>query len=327
MDQRIVLDCRKIHHAYGDNHVLHDVNLKIVRGEIVGLVGPSGCGKSTLLKAILGTLIPSSGQVVVLSRQKGETERHEHVVNGPGRDRGIVYQRYSLFPNQTALQNVAFGLMLDQTSPGFRGFRPLAWRELRGQHLAAARKLLEEVGLGQALDLYPHELSGGMRQRVAIAQALILRPAILLLDEPFGALDEATREELQRMLLTLYGENQAAIGRGEDPPYTILMVTHELHEALYVSDRVVGLSQYWNWKGAGHAAFPGATVVYDQPAPVFEPAAERDFGRLRIQKDQILESTFDPEVLQSREAFSRFWAEVAAGRGQGILQGLAAGTD
>ena len=320
MEGRIVLDCQDLSHAYGSNPVLHDVNLKIVRGEIVALVGPSGCGKSTLLTSILGTLRPTEGRVVVYSRHKGEDEPHEHVVERPGRDRGIVYQRYSLFPNLTALENVAIGLMFDQTSLAFRLFQFPKWRKLRKQHREEARELLTKVGLGDALDQYPHQLSGGMRQRVAIAQALILKPAILLLDEPFGALDEATREELQQMLLTLYSENRAAVEKGEDPLYTILMVTHELNEAIYVSDRVIGLSQYWDWKGAGHEAFPGATIIYDNLAPIFHPETERDFLAFRKQKDEILRSTFDPATLQSREEWSRFWTQVEERKGHGVVQ-------
>ena len=103
MEKRIVLDCQSVHHAYGDNHVLHDVNLKIVRGQIVALVGPSGCGKSTMLTSILGTLRPTKGQVLVYSGQAGEERTNASIVKRPGRDRGIVYQRYSLFPNLTAL--------------------------------------------------------------------------------------------------------------------------------------------------------------------------------------------------------------------------------
>jgi NitT/TauT family transport system ATP-binding protein len=135
-------------------------------------------------------------------------------------------------------------------------------------------------------------MSGGMRQRVAIAQSLVLQPSILLLDEPFGALDEATREELQLMLLRLYEENLAARERGQPPPFTILLVTHELNEALYVSDRVLGLSQY-HGDGA-----EGATIVYDQPAPIFGVTDPRDFARFNDQKDELRRAVFDPEVLQ-----------------------------
>jgi NitT/TauT family transport system ATP-binding protein len=308
----IVLEVRGVSHAFGDDKVLHDVNLKVVRGEIVAVVGPSGCGKSTLLRAILGTH-PS---------QQGEILMNGTAVEGPGRDRGIVYQRYSLFPFLNATKNVAFGLMLDQTTIPFRLFQYFgAWRRLRAEHLREARKMLEKVKLGDAVARYPAEMSGGMCQRVSIAQALVMKPQIILLDEPFGALDEATREELQQMLLELYQENLAAKAAGEEPPYTILIVTHELHEAIYVSDRVVGLSQYWDWKQAGLDTAPGATIIYDAVAPVFHPDDEREYGSFLHQREEILTNVFEPSQCQPREDYLRFWDELKEGKGPGILEG------
>ncbi len=233
MNTEFVLECKGVGHWFGSHHVLHDVTFQVIRGEIVGLVGPSGCGKSTLLRAVVGTHPPERGDVLVYARGASTGTP----VRGPGRDRGIVYQRYSLFPFLTAQENVAFGLMLDQTTIPFRLFKRSKWRELKKSHMEEAGELLRKLGLEKAIGLYPKQMSGGMCQRVAIAQALIMKPEILLLDEPFGALDEATREELQRMLLTLYLENRAAKQKGEKPPYTILIVTHELNEALYVGDR------------------------------------------------------------------------------------------
>jgi NitT/TauT family transport system ATP-binding protein len=136
-----------------------------------------------------------------------------------------------------------------------------------------------------------------MRQRVAIAQALIMKPQILLLDEPFGALDEATREDLQQMVLELYAENQRMISNGDKPLHTILMVTHELNEALYVSDRVLGLSQYWDWRAQGHTSCPGATIIYDQPAPIYEPNAPKNFSELAHQRETIRSIVFEPKTL------------------------------
>jgi len=313
-----VLECKGVHHWFGPKRVLHDVNLRVVRGEVVGLVGPSGCGKSTLLRAILGTHPPRQGDVLVYSGQAGALVSAR--VTRPGRDRGIVYQRYSLFPNLTAIENVAFGLMVDQTGIPFRLVRQVAWRRLRKRHLAEAAEMLARVGLARSLDSYPHELSGGMCQRVAIAQALILKPAILLLDEPFGALDEATREDLQRMVMGLYAENLKAAEQKQQPPHTILLVTHDLNEAIYVSDRVVGLSQYWNWKADGHAEFPGATIVYDRVAPVFHPEDPKEHEAFARQKEEILKAVFDPESNARREEWNRFWHEVTAGEGRGVLK-------
>jgi len=191
--------------------VLFDVNLDVRRGQFVGLVGPSGCGKSTLLRAIVGTHPPQRGELVIYNHH---AEGVGTLIQSPGRDRGIVYQQYSLFPFLTALENVAFGLMVDRTSLPFRSLQMLRWRRMRKDHLQEAADWLNKVGLASAMHRYPAEMSGGMRQRVAIAQALIMKPEVLLLDEPFGALDEAMRESLQRMLLRLYHENTEAVAKG-----------------------------------------------------------------------------------------------------------------
>lgn len=320
-DHDIVLSCEGIHHWFPNDDgsrfkVLHDVNIKIGRGQIVGLVGPSGCGKSTLLRAITGTHLPREGRTLITSAHECHNPR---LVTGPGRDRGVVYQKYSLFPFLTAQQNVAFGPLLDQTSIPFRTFRPFAWRKLRKGHMEEAAALLEKLGLGTAIKRYPHELSGGMQQRVAIAQALIMKPKVLLMDEPFGALDEAMREELQRMLLNLYAENIAAKTSGEPPPHTIVIVTHELNEAIYVSDRVIGLSQYWNWAESGCDTNPGATVVYDKPTPVYTPDSVRDHELFQVQKDEIRGAAMDEKSNRCRQEFVEFWSRVNAGDAEGVL--------
>ena len=280
-------------HSYGPKQVLNHVDLRVAAGQVVALVGPSGCGKSTLLRAILGTHPPTSGQVVVGG----------NVIDRPTRDVGIVYQHYSLYEFLTARQNVAFGLMLDQTSTPYRVFQYFSWRKLRRSHLEQADQFLEKVGLLAARDLYPSEMSGGMRQRVAIAQALIMEPRVLLLDEPFGALDEATREELQLMLLRLYEENLQARAESRVPPYTVIIVTHELNEALFVSDRVVGLSQYHE-DGAN-----GATIVYDRPAPIFTPDEPKDLSRFVQQKEELIDRVFSESQKRDHREFVTFWAE------------------
>ncbi len=277
-----IVKCDNVSHWFGANRVLHDINLRIEAGQIVGLVGPSGCGKSTLLRAIVGTHPPNQGTIRTFCHSPGHMDHGlDTVVTRPGRDRGIVYQKYALMPFYTARQNVALGPQLDQIADW------LSWLPLRKKYLREADRLLERVGLSHARDLFPAEMSGGMQQRVAIAQALIMKPRILLLDEPFGALDEAMREELNKMLLHLYQENLEAKEAGKTPPYTILIVTHELNEALYVGDRVVGLSQHWDWASAGHDYCPGATIVYDQPAPVFHPDEEKEYQLFVHQKDEI----------------------------------------
>jgi NitT/TauT family transport system ATP-binding protein len=305
----IVLECRSVSHWFGVKKVLFEVNLQVVRGQIAGLVGPSGCGKSTLLRAILGTHPPATGTVLTNGK----------AVVAPGRDRGIVYQQYSLYPFLTAEENVAFGLMLDQTNLSYRAFQFWKWRRLRKRHIEEAADLLERLKLGGALRQYPAQMSGGMSQRVAIAQALVMKPEILLLDEPFGALDEATREEMQQMLLDLYQENLAARRQGRPPPYTILLVTHELNEAMYVGDRVIGLSQHWDWKGEGHAEPPGATIVYDAVSPVFSRDADEEAAAFTRQREQIRKAVFDPLTPTPRAAHVRFWQEVREGRGVGVM--------
>ncbi len=178
-------------------------------GEISSFLGPSGCGKSTVLRLVAGLEPqhpPTSGTVTVLGRP----------VIGPGADRGMVFQDYTSFDNRTVLDNVAFGLECRGVSRREREAEGLEW--------------IAKVGLDPRRDArkYPHELSGGMRQRVAIARTLILRPRVILMDEPFGALDPATRLDMQDMLISLWREVQA----------TVLFVTHSVEEAVYLGDRV-----------------------------------------------------------------------------------------
>jgi NitT/TauT family transport system ATP-binding protein len=177
------------------------------KGELVCLVGPSGCGKSTILRLIAALsppFPPTSGEILV----------HGQPVTGPGADRGLVDQKYSLLPHLTVLQNIAFGLQL-------RGVK-------RRERLADAAEWVKKVGLEGAEDKFPSELSGGMQQRVAIAATLILRPRILLMDEPFGALDPRIRLKMQELLVQLWNEQEG----------TVFFVTHSVEEAVYLGDRV-----------------------------------------------------------------------------------------
>jgi len=292
----LALHCQKVSHWFGPKRVLHEVEIQVPRGQFLSLVGPSGCGKSTLLRAILGTHRPHQGTILVWQPGKPDGV----AVREPGPDRGIVYQQYSLYPFLTALQNVAIGLMLDQTSFPFRIFQWPKWRRLRKQHLAEAEAMLARVKLADALDLYPYEMSGGMRQRVALAQALIMKPEIILLDEPFGALDESTREDLQQLLLSLHEENVTKARAGTSPAYTLIIVTHELNEALLVGDRVVGLSQYWDWKCENHTCCPGATIIYDKAAPIFKTEHAEEREEFAHQREEIRRVVFDPAIPSKR---------------------------
>jgi NitT/TauT family transport system ATP-binding protein len=253
--------------------------------------------------------LPCEGQVLTCATRNGA---QLNPVAGPGRDRGIVYQHYSLFPFLTARDNVAVGPMLDETSLPFRLLGYFKWRQLRKRHQQEAADFLARLKLEDAIHLYPHQMSGGMRQRVAIAQALIMKPEIILLDEPFGALDEATREELQKMLLTLYEENLQARKAGRPEPYTLIIVTHELNEAIYVGDRLVGLSQYWDWRQLDQDTFPGASIIYDRPVPTFHKNDPRDFLSFRPQLEEVRRAVFDPDNCQNREAYVTYWREQAA---------------
>jgi NitT/TauT family transport system ATP-binding protein len=184
---------------------LKDITIDIPNGQFVCLLGPSGCGKSTLLNAVAGFSLPTSGTIVA----GGKT------VTGPGPDRGMVFQEYALFPWMTVEQNVAFGL------------------EIKGMDAAAIEQrvmaLLETLGLKDFRARFPKDLSGGMRQRVAIARILALDSPIMLMDEPFGALDALTRRNLQDELLRIWAELKK----------TILFVTHSIEEAIYLADRIV----------------------------------------------------------------------------------------
>lgn len=183
---------------------LGGVNLNIHKGEFISIVGPSGCGKSTFLDLVGGLSKPNEGNIFIDGKP----------VEGPGLDRGIVFQQYALFPWRTALGNVEFGLE-SQKIP-------------KNERTEIARKYLKLVGLTGFEDRYPYELSGGMKQRVAIARALAFDPDILLMDEPFGALDAQTREILQRELLHIWEETHK----------TIVFITHSIDEAVFLSDKV-----------------------------------------------------------------------------------------
>jgi len=194
---------------------LKDINFSIEDipdyGEFIAIVGPSGCGKSTILNLIQGfsdVYPPSSGEVLVRGRQ----------VTGPGRDRGMIFQKYSSFPHRTVLDNVTFGLELNQEE----------LRLSRSEREGRAIEWIRKVGLGGHERKYPHQLSGGQQQRVAIARSLVLRPQIILMDEPFSALDEPTRYEMQRLITELWNEVEA----------TVMIVTHSIAEAVYLGDRV-----------------------------------------------------------------------------------------
>jgi len=209
---------------------LAGIDLDLAAGEFVAIVGPSGCGKSTLLDLLAGLTEPDTGQILLDGTP----------VRGPGRDRGIVFQQYALLPWRTAQGNVEFGL----EAVGVR----------RADRARRAREYLELVGLAEFADRHPHELSGGMKQRVAIARSLAYDPDVLLMDEPFAALDAQTRESLQDELLRIWRRT----GK------TVLFITHGIDEAVYLGQRVAVLtSRPSRVKSVVHVDLPHRDQVDD----------------------------------------------------------------
>jgi NitT/TauT family transport system ATP-binding protein len=234
-----LLSLRNVWIEYGDKVVLEKVNLEVAEGAFLSIIGPSGAGKSSLLRLILGQEAPTRGTVLL----DGEPLKPEC-----GPDRGVVFQRYSVFPHMTVLGNVTFGLECPAAPIAARLFG-----SARRKAEAQATEMLEAVGLGDNLHLYPAQMSGGMQQRLAIAQALIKRPRILLLDEPFGALDPGIRADMHGLITRLW----------RDYSLTVVMVTHDIKEAFTLGTRVLALDKRRHDPHAPHRY--GATAVYDLP--------------------------------------------------------------
>lgn len=188
---------------------LQDFNVTVGEGEFVSIVGPSGCGKSTFLNVLLGLIPPKSGEMAINGKR----------VEGPGQDRAMVFQEFGLLPWRTVLNNVELGLELQGIS--------------KDQRQSLSQKFIDMVGLSGFEGHYPHELSGGMKQRVGIARALTTDPEVLLMDEPFAALDAQTRDIMQAELLRIWDEAKK----------TVLFVTHQIEEAVYLSDRVIVMTK------------------------------------------------------------------------------------
>ncbi len=250
MKEIYISNVEKVFHTPGGDVVaLKNINLTIQPGEFVCLLGPSGCGKSTLLNAVAGFQPPSAGDIVIEGKK----------ILSPGPDRGMVFQEYALFPWMTVAQNIAFGL------------------EVQNQDKARIERtvteLLEMLHLKDFRDRFPKDLSGGMRQRVAIARVLALDSPIMLMDEPFGALDALTRRNLQDELLRIW----QTLGK------TILFVTHSIEESIYLADRIVVMTYR-----------PG-TVKRDQRVDIPRPRdpssaafndLKRELGRLVMEEQQ-----------------------------------------
>lgn len=225
----VINDVSKVYQTpNGPYTVLEGVNLKVNEGEFICVIGHSGCGKTTLLNMVSGFSKPSTGQVLV----------HDKQVTQPGPDRMVVFQGYALLPWLTAFENIY--LAVDSVHP----------RKSQAEKTLIVKEHLAMVGLADAGDKKPTQLSGGMKQRVAIARALAIRPEVLILDEPFGALDAITKEELQEELLKIWNEHRC----------TVLMITHDIDEALFLADRLVMMTN-------GPAANIGEILTIPFPRP------------------------------------------------------------
>lgn len=225
--------------SYADNLVLERLSLQVEQGEFVSMVGASGCGKSTFLNMLLGKEAPSKGQITLEGKP---------LVQEPEAERGIVFQKYSVFPHLTVLQNV---MIADE----FAQAKFLGWTfgKTKQQIKENATEFIEAVGLTPAIAKYPHELSGGMQQRLAIAQALMKAPKVLLLDEPFGALDPGIRADMHELIRDIWQKNNL----------TIFMVTHDIKEGFELGSRLWVFDKVRHDSQAPNAY--GAQVTFDLP--------------------------------------------------------------
>lgn len=241
----MIVTLRNVWKTYGPDVVLERLNLEVRTGEFITIVGASGCGKTTFLRMLLGEETPSRGEMLL----EGAPMPAE-----PGPDRGVVFQKYSVFPHLNALDNVLVAEEFGRARLTGRLFG-----RVRRRAREKALEMLDAVGLTHALKKYPHELSGGMQQRLAIAQALMKNPKILLLDEPFGALDPGIRRDMHALILDLWRRRRL----------TIFMVTHDLKEGFYLGTRLLVFDKVRHDPQAPNAY--GANITYDIPVGRLEP--------------------------------------------------------
>jgi NitT/TauT family transport system ATP-binding protein len=322
MGKEIILHLQDTYKRYGPKTILNDIDLEVSEGEFVSVVGPSGCGKSTLLRLVLGQEHVTKGKIFFDGK----------VIEGPSIERGIVYQKYGLFPNLTVLENVVLGKRLKQ---GWIKNLVSKFRSGCGINQEGF-EILKRVGLEQHANKFPHELSGGMQQRVAIAQALIMRPKILMMDEPFGALDPGTRENLQLFLMELWSkQNKQAdekrkqyqelalkdgksyedvvaelsdVEKSKLNKMTIFFVTHDLEEAVFVGSRLLVVSQYYtDLDQQGYVENQGSKIVADYSLRNRDDLVAtsiketNEFGQLIA---QIRKEGFDPKFAQKVSEFN-----------------------
>ena len=258
--------------------VLDDIDLSVAEGEFCTVVGPSGCGKSTLLRLILGQEKVTAGDLLLEGKMVGI----------PDERRGIVYQNYSLFDNKTVLENVMSHYYFNNNWFQ-RIMNPKAYEEAKKE----AMQYITRVRLTDAIHKYPSELSGGMQQRAAIAQSLIAKPKILLMDEPFSALDPGTREDLQLFTKEIAEENGM----------TVFFVSHDLEEAIFLGSRLLVVSQYYQKEGRS-TKNQGARIVSDTDISMFSSQTSKETQEFGEKIQRIRQVGFDPEYIQHVTEFN-----------------------
>ena len=283
----VILTMENVYKSYPvrggeDKLVLNNINLSVSRGSFISVVGPTGCGKSTMFRLLLGEEGPTRGLVTVNGCR----------VTKPDRNRGVVFQKYSLFPHLNVIENISYGLELEEFTIAGRYLNPIKYKTKKKEYREQARSYLESVGLAESANKFPTELSGGMRQRVAIAQALIMNPEILFMDEPFGALDEGTRLDMQLFLLQLWDKTNM----------TLFFVTHDLEEAIFMGTRVIVLSQYYS---SIDGPSKGSKIIVDKSIPGKSPRSPEsrytpEFNQLL---EQIRKDGLNPDYKQDIKDF------------------------
>lgn len=255
------IEVRHLWKEYNDQVILENVNLTVKEHEFCTIVGASGCGKSTFLRMLLGQEKPSRGEFLLNGRPLPEE---------PGPDRGIVFQRYSVFPHLSVFQNVLLGLELKDAP-----FTGKLFGAPRRQAAAQVDEVLEAVGLYHSRNKYPHELSGGMQQRLSIAQSVVKQPKILLLDEPFGALDPGISADMHKLILRLWEKNRM----------TIFMVTHDIREGFELGTRLLVFDKVRLDPQQPDAY--GATITYDIPLHVTSHNVLRELEQARERTERF----------------------------------------
>ncbi|TDR89171.1 ABC transporter ATP-binding protein [Enterovirga rhinocerotis] len=252
--------------AAGPLRVVDDVSYDIHEGEFVAVIGPSGCGKTTMMNMLAGFQRPTSGRVLLDGRE----------VAGPGSDRGVMFQEYGVFPWLTVRENIAFGLTLK------------ANRVPAGEREAIVERYLGLMGLAGFADAYPKHLSGGMRQRLALARAYAVKPQFLLMDEPFGALDAQTRSNMQNLLLEILAAERK----------TVMLITHSVEEAIYLASRIVIVTA----RPARVREIVAVPFAYPRDEAIHEA---REFGELRSHIRDLVMDEYRAQQGQARAvAFS-----------------------